>query len=309
MGWFVIMFQGKGTGIDMKSQEDMINELNRIEEFICSYVYENEKVVIPVSGGLDSDVVARLCYRALGKDRIHLFTVNQPYTERKYLDNVKNLSIDLGVLSAVIEPMDMNVQIIRALQEADPDIGFDPESLLDPARANCSLRTAFLSTYQDKGFLVAGNSNLSEIQLGFYMPFGDNLGHFKPIAHLYKSEVRILAGILGTREEVISQEPSAGFWEGEEDLEDLAFWLYHGGPIPAGKIFSDQECEQVMKIKEELSQIRVDTCLEMLSAGCAEDEIAKVTELSKSVVHAIQNTVNMSARLKNRTLLSRLERW
>lgn len=207
----------------MKTREDMISELSRIEGFIQSYVYQDERVVIPVSGGLDSDVVARLCHKVLGKDRIHIFTVSQPRMERKFLENVENLGADLGVVPAVIQPGNMNLQLIQALKTSDPDMGFDPDSLLEPARANCSLRTAFLSTYQDKGFLVAANSNLTEIQLGFYMPFGDNLGHFKPIAHLYKSEVRILADILGTRNNVINQEPSAGFWEGEEDLDDLAF--------------------------------------------------------------------------------------
>lgn len=292
----------------MKTREDMISELSRIEGFIQSYVYEDEKVVIPVSGGLDSDVVARLCHKVLGKDRIHIFIVSQPHMERKFLENVKNLGADLGVVPAVIQPGNMNLHLIQTLKASEPDMGFDPDSLLEPARANCSLRTAFLSTYQDKGFLVASNSNLTEIQLGFYMPFGDNLGHFKPIAHLYKSEVRILADILGTRNNVINQKPSAGFWEGEEDLEDMAFWLYHGGPIPAGKEFSDQECEKVMAIKAELSQLRVDTCLEMLSDNCLEDQIAEKTGLNLGVVQAIKNTVNMSARLKNRVLLSRLER-
>lgn len=292
----------------MKTKEDMVSELNRIEDFIQSYVLMDEKVVIPVSGGLDSDVVARLCHKVLGKERIHLFTVKQPSMEEKYLENVKNLGIDLGVSPVIVCPGNMNVQIIQILSAADPEIGFQPEALLDPARANCSLRTSFLSTYQDKGFLIASNSNLSEIQLGFYMPFGDNLGHFKPIAHLYKSEVRILADILGTRKEVIDQAPSAGFWEGEEDLEDLAFWLYYGGPIPAGKEFSDQECEKVMKIKAELSQFGVDCCLEMLSNGDLDEEIVKATGLRDEIVQAIKNTVDRSAKLKNRVLLSRLER-
>ncbi len=292
----------------MKTKNDMIFELDRIENFIRSYVYEEEKVIIPVSGGLDSDVVARLCCKALGKDRIHLFIVKQLSMEEKYLENVKNLGIDIGVSPIVLCPGNMNVQIIRILNEADPDIGFQPETLLDPARANCSLRTSFLSTYQDKGFLVVANSNLSEIQLGFYMPFGDNLGHFKPIAHLYKSEVRILADILGTRKEVIAQAPSAGFWEGEEDLEDIAFWLYNGGPIQAGKEFSDQECKEVMAIKAELSQFRIDCCLEMLSDGYSEKEIAETTKLKQEIVQTIKNTVDRSARLKNRVLLSQLER-
>lgn len=140
------------------------------------------------------------------------------------------------------------------------------------------------------------------------MPFGDNLGHFKPIAHLYKSEVRILADILGTRKEVIAQAPSAGFWEGEEDLEDIAFWLYNGGPIQAGKEFSDQECKEVMAIKAELSQFRIDCCLEMLSDGYSEKEIAETTKLKQEIVQTIKNTVDRSARLKNRVLLSQLER-
>lgn len=292
----------------MKTQKDMADEQKRIEAFIQSYVYEDEKVVIPVSGGLDSDVVARLCHKALGADRIHLLTVSQPHMEKKYLENVKNLGMDLAVDPVVICPGEMNVQLIRILKEADSTVRFDAEGLLDPARANCSLRTSFLSTYQDKGFLIASNSNLSEIQLGFYMPFGDNLGHFKPIAHLYKSEVRCLAGILGTRREVILQEPSAGFWEGEEDLKDLAFWLYHGGPIPAGKVFSEQECKKVMEIRSELTQKRVDICLEMLAEGCSDEKIVEATELSHKVVLSIRNTVNMSARLKNRVLLSRMER-
>lgn len=292
----------------MKTRSDMVFELNRIKDFIRSYVYEDEKVVIPVSGGLDSDVVARLCFQTLGKDHIHLFTVEQPSMEEKYLENVKNLGKDLGVSPAVLCPGDMNVQLIQILSMADPEIGFQTKALLDPARANCSLRTSFLSTYQDKGFLIAANSNLSEIQLGFYMPFGDNLGHFKPIAHLYKSEVQILAELVGTRKEVIDQAPSAGFWEGEEDLEDLAFWLYYGGPIPAGTEFSDQDCKKVMEMKAELSQFQVDCCLELLSNNCSENEIVEKTGLRYEIVQAIRNTVNKSAKLKNRVLLAHLER-
>ena len=53
----------------------METEIQRIVNFIREYMQEDEKVVIPVSGGIDSDVVARLCCRALGKERIKLFTV------------------------------------------------------------------------------------------------------------------------------------------------------------------------------------------------------------------------------------------
>lgn len=292
----------------MKSDREIERELPRIIDFIRQYVLPGERVVVPVSGGLDSDVVARLCVLALGRERVKLFIVRQPFMEEKYLVNAGRLAEDLGVPLAVVDPGEMNRRLIDALREADPEAGFDPESLLDPARANCSLRTAMISSYQDKGYLIAANSNRSEIQLGFFMPFGDHLGHFKPIAHLYKTEVKKLAVLLHSRDEVISQSPSAGFWEGENDLEDLAYWLYNGGPIPGGRTFTDQDVAAVERIKAQLSQERIDESLSLLQEGCDCNEIQKRTGLPAPIVEALDKTVKRSARLKNRTLLAQLER-
>ena len=63
-----------------------------------------------------------------------------------------------------------------------------------------------------------------------------------------------------------------------------------------------------MAIKAELSQFRIDCCLEMLSDGYSEKEIAETTKLKQEIVQTIKNTVDRSARLKNRVLLSQLER-
>ena len=245
---------------------------------------------------------------ALGRERVRLFIVRQPCMEEKYLANAQGLAEDLGVPLAVVEAGDMNRQLIGALQEADPDAGFDLESLLDPARANCSLRTALISSYQDKGYLIAANSNRSEIELGFFMPFGDNLGHFKPISHLYKSEVKKLAVLLCSRDGVISQSPSAGFWEGENDLEDIAYWLYNGGPIPGGRTFTDQDVAAVEKLRGQLSQEKIDESLILLHEGCSYSEIQERTSLPVSIVEALDKTVKHSARAKNRDLMARLER-
>ena len=48
----------------------MDKEILKIEKFIKSYVLEDERVLILVSGGIDSDVVARLCYRAKQKQNL-----------------------------------------------------------------------------------------------------------------------------------------------------------------------------------------------------------------------------------------------
>lgn len=292
----------------MKSDREIERELPRIIDFIRQYVLPGEQVAVPVSGGLDSDVSARLCTQALGRERVRLFIVRQPRMEEKYLANARGLAEDLGVPLAVVETGDMNSRLIRAMQEADPDAGFDPESLLDPARANCSLRTALISSYQDKGYLIPSNSNRSEIELGFFMPFGDNLGHFKPISHLYKSEVKKLAVLLRSRDEVISQSPSAGFWEGENDLEDIAYWLYNGGPIPGSRTFTDEDIAAVERLMGQLSQERIDESLLLLHEGRAYSEIQERTGLPVSVVEALDKTVKRSAQSKRRELMARLER-
>lgn len=292
----------------MKTTQDLSQELDRILDFIRSYTRTGEKVVVPVSGGLDSDVVARLCVRALGRDRVRMFTVRQEGLEERYIENAKNLAEDLGVPLAVIPLGRMNRQLIELLCEADPEAGFQPDSLLDPARANCSLRTAIFSTYQDKGYLIAGNSNRTETELGFFLPFGDNLGHFKPLAHLYKSEVKLLAALVGSRPEVIAQSPSAGFWEGETDLEDMAYWLYNGGPIPGGRTFTAEEDEKVAEIQKTLSQEKIDGCLLALVEGKADQTISIEIELPLHVVQGLRRARENAAVTKNRPLLTKLER-
>ena len=292
----------------MKSVIDIKNEKERILTFIRNQAQHSQKIAIPVSGGLDSDVVARLCAEAIGVENIRIFTVVQEGLEEKYTNNARRLAEDLGIHLAVIQLGSMNRMLIQMLHEAAPDEPFQPDSLLDPARANCSLRTAIISTYQDKGYLIPSNSNRTEIEMGFFLPFGDNLGHFKPIAHLYKSEVKILASLIGCRSEVINQPPSAGFWVGETDLEDMAYWIYNEGPIPGGRIFTEEEDEKVMRIQSMLSQEKIDRCLIAFHERKSDDSIAEQVGLPVDIIKIIRRTRDQANRTKNRPLMVMLER-
>ena len=127
----------------------METEIQRIVDFIREYMQEDEKVVIPVSGGIDSDVVARLCCRALGKDKIKLFIVT--LTE-----------IPLGK---------RNIELIKILEEAEKDKIFNSKSLLDSNKIKCSMRSTIISCYQDKGYIIAGCTNRTEYELGFFVTF------------------------------------------------------------------------------------------------------------------------------------------
>lgn len=149
----------------------METEIQRIVNFIREYMQDDEKVVIPVSGGIDSDVVARLCCRALGKERIKLFTVIDDNMERKFLINARNLAKDLEITLTEISLGKRNIELIQILEKAEKDKIFNSNSLLDSNKIKCSMRSTIISCYQDKGYIIAGCTNRTEYELGFFVTF------------------------------------------------------------------------------------------------------------------------------------------
>ena len=149
----------------------METEIQKIVNFIREYMQEDEKVIIPVSGGIDSDVVARLCCRALGKDKIKLFMVTDNNMERKFLTNARNLAKDLEVSLTMIPLEERNIELIQILEKAEKDKIFNSKSLLDSNKIKCSMRSTIISCYQDKGYIIAGCTNRTEYELGFFVTF------------------------------------------------------------------------------------------------------------------------------------------
>lgn len=281
----------------------MDKEILKIEEFIKSYLLEDERVLILVSGGIDSDVVARLCYKALGKDRIKLLFVKETETEAKFVKNVKNLAEDLETPLTIVPLEGKSMEFIKTLEQAENEPIFNSKLILDPAKAKCSMRSAIISSYQDKGFIIAGCTNLTEYELGFFMTFGDNLAHFKPIEHLYKTEVIQLAKEIGTRREVIEQPATSGFWRKQEDLEDIAFWIFNQGPIMKARKFSKKEKEEIFKIKDQLTWEKIDNCLKDLRDKKRIEKIAKETGLSTKIIEGIIQITKKAKQYRNRKIM------
>lgn len=286
----------------------MVNtEITRIENFIRNYVSDKERVVIMVSGGLDSDVTARICCRALGKERIKLCMILQSEMESKFEKNADDLAEDLGVKLAKVHLETVNRTLVGALEEAEEPGLFRLGTLLDPAKAKCSLRSAVISCYQDKGFLIAGTMNKTEKMLGFFLTFGDNLANFKPLAHLYKTQIAEFGKELGTREEVIYQESSAGFWEGQTDAEDLAYWIINQGPILAPREFSEDEIRYAQQITPTLTSDNVDGILKLYEVGETAEKVSTETDVPIDIVKGIYSIVQKAPVYKTRKILVELE--
>lgn len=292
--------------MDIKLTDQLIiQEIDRIINFLKNKIGEN-KAVIGVSGGLDSDVTVRLTAKAIGIQNLKLFIVIQDDIEDKHINNARKLANDLGVNLAEIEIPRLPMDLIKAMQNADPVENFNHEGLLDPARAKCSIRTAIFSTYQDRGYIVVGTSNRTEYETGFFLPFGDGLSHIKPLIHLYKTQVIQIAEKIGTQNEVINQPASAGFWKGQTDLEDLAFWIFNKGPIGQERNFTKEDINQVNLIKSELKTDLIDTILYCISKQYSDEEIVNATKMSKYIIANLRELTIKASRLKHRKINEKL---
>lgn len=282
---------------------DVNIEIQKIINFIKKYVECDETVVIPISGGIDSDVTARLCCKALERKRLKLFIVEETELDKRFVYNARKLAEDLNVELTEIPLRGKSLELMQILEKSDHDNIFHSNSVLEVGKLKASYRTAITSCYQDKGYVIAGCTNRTEYELGFFVAFGDNLANFKPIEHLYKHEVIELANALGTSKDVINQQPSAGFWENQEDLEDIAYWIINKGPILRPRKFSNKEIKMAENIKNILNWEKLDTCLLLIRKNKEIKEIVNITGISEYIVRDIAEVVKKAKKYKNREIL------
>lgn len=171
-------------------------------------------VIVGVSGGLDSAVIAALCVRALGKSKVH--AVIMPAKDSNPLDAKHGhlLCEHLG-LKPLVRPIQPIVDGVVAT------LGKAPSArVLGNSKARARMLTLY-ATGQEKGLLVCGTGNKSELLTGYFTKWGDGGCDMLPIGDLYKTQVRLLAKHLGIPRVLISKPPSAGLHKGQTDEDDL----------------------------------------------------------------------------------------
>lgn len=188
-------------------------------------------LVVGVSGGVDSAVVAGLCQLAM-PDRIAAVIMPchsdpEDGTDARLVADhfrIPTMAIDLepayDSLVAVLEHAARELPVPPSTRRADAGPG------ARIALANVKPRLRMTSLYflaNSLDYLVAGTGNRSELTIGYFTKHGDGGADLLPIGHLLKSEVRALARDLGVPDAVIEKAPSAGLWPGQTDEADMGF--------------------------------------------------------------------------------------
>lgn len=190
-----------------------------------------DRFVLGLSGGIDSAVVAGLCARAVGGDKvlgIVMPSASQPddaAQARKVAEafGIRVMEIDLTpVADAVFEAMPESDTIYQEiLGEHAPEGENDRLSM---ARANVRPRSRMMTNYYVANLtrgIVVGTGNKTEYLIGYFTKYGDGGVDLAPLVDLYKYEVRAVATAIGVPQSVISRPPSAGLWEGQTDEDEI----------------------------------------------------------------------------------------
>lgn len=172
-------------------------------------------VVIGLSGGIDSSLVATLAVEALGSDRVHGLSLPADVSAARHRDDAVTLAEALDIQCDVIDIEPIVETLVTAA----------PVTVDERARGNARARVRgvlnYLVSNAAGGRLVLGTGNRSEALVGYFTKFGDGAVDCHPIGNLYKCQVRQLARHVGVPTDIVEKTPTAELWEDHTDEEEL----------------------------------------------------------------------------------------
>lgn len=203
--------------------QDIINEIKNqdysqitetIEDFLSSQIEKNNSdgLILGLSGGIDSAVLAYICKRKLQDKTLALIMPDTSITPNSETEDALKMISLTGVKYKLI---DIKPIVNEYSMYLEPN---------EKAKGNlrARVRTNILYYYANaKNYLVLGSSDKSEYMIGYFTKFGDGASDITPIISLYKLQVREIAKYLGVPENVITKKSSPHLWKDHEAENEL----------------------------------------------------------------------------------------
>jgi NAD+ synthase len=173
------------------------------------------KVVLGLSGGIDSAVAAYLATRALGPASVVALVL--PYRSSSP-GSVRDAESVIGALGILAEKFDISPLV----DGFDRACGKVDRLRLGNVMARARMMVLYDRSEQHRA-LVLGTSNKTELLLGYGTLWGDLASALNPLGDLYKTQVRAIAGYLRVPAAIRRKPPSADLWPRQSDEVDLGF--------------------------------------------------------------------------------------
>ena len=186
----------------------------KIQNFLQKQLSESNAkgFVLGLSGGIDSAVVAYLCYQKFKEKTLVLIMPDTKISPKSETEDALKIVDKLGLEYKLI---DIGLIVSEYEKYIEPN-----EKAVGNLRAR--IRANLLYYYANvRNYLVVGTSDKSEFLIGYFTKFGDGSADILPIVGLYKTQVRGIAKFLGVPDSIIEKKSSPHLWKEHVAEEEL----------------------------------------------------------------------------------------
>lgn len=182
------------------------------------------RIVIAVSGGVDSATSVSLAVKTLGKNNVYALLLPYGNWHDEAKKHAQKLLAGLKIPNNHIIEVDIAPMVDALIKALSVKREAKSKDQIRLGNMMARMRMIVLFDFaKNLNALVLGTENKTEHLLGYFTRFGDEASDIEPLRNIYKTEVYELATHLEVPVEIIQKAPTAGLWQGQTDEGEFGF--------------------------------------------------------------------------------------